>query len=130
MDEFINSIPSFWQGVLASLVAATIFAIVVALLRSWFSGYRHWQDRGKKEKEALKKEYTEGNDLQKTHASLKLIFNTLRWLFIGNILWIAPEAIGPFIYFDAIYLLKFASLVCFAIGLRWVSFFIDAVKSK
>jgi len=130
MNEFINSIPSFWQGVLASLVAAAIFTIAIALSRTWFSGYRDWMDRGKKKKEELTKEYAEGNDLQKIHASLKLVFNTLKWLFIGNILWIAPEAIGPFLYFQPIYLLKIASLVCFAIGLRWVSFFVGVMQVK
>ncbi len=127
----LANIPEFWQGVLASLVAAVIFAITVALLRFVSTGANDWFTRRKAQREMLKQALVKGNDLLKTHAAMRLIFHTLKWLFIGNMLWILPEAAEatfPYIFSRSIFIFKFGSLVCFFLGMRWISFYASLSK--
>ena len=99
MSALLNSVPPFWEGVLASLVAALIFAILVALLRIFSGTARNWSDQKLEAKRKLIHKLKEGNDLDKSQASLTIIFHVLKWLFLGNLLWMISDSvlIGYFI---------------------------------
>jgi len=125
----MDQIPQFWQGVVASLMAAIIFAIIASLLRFSFSSIQRLSHETNNKKERLKR-LLSGNDLDKPRAVIILILHMLRWLFIGNMLWILSGSVEYFLWGLGIeivqfikFFLTFTSIMCFYLGLRWVVFF-------
>lgn len=129
MNNYFNTIPEFWQGVFASIVATIICAIIVGTARIWWSSYNDWIIQRQKIKENFKNELTKGNDIQKIDAGIKSIFEIIKWLFIGNMFWVIPEVIVPFVVFPISYLLKLISVISFSYGLWWIYYFITIKKS-
>ena len=124
MNSYIDSIPSFWQGVIASIVATVLIAVAVGAFKIWSGSYNSWRDGLKVKYARLRADYEKGNDLTKIHMSVSVIFNVLKWLLLGNLLWVAPGFAAPFldIYLVTI-VFHFFSVVAFCVGLWWVYFF-------
>jgi hypothetical protein len=128
MNDYLENLPDFWQGVLASITAGILLAIAVAAGRASSGSVRTWF-RGRRERlSRLRGMLQQGNDLTKTHASLILIFNTLKWILLGNILWVAPDALDVLGLYPVFIICQMASLICFCLGLRWVSFFVSEMR--
>lgn len=130
INQFISQIPEFWSGVIASIVGGIFLTIFYYLLRISFASSKQ-----REEKNALFKADIEnkmkGNDLDKSHAALHLIFQTLKWLFLGNLLWIASEFSQLFRYFGeevtmvVFFAFKISALLCFLTGVQWVYFYVN-----
>lgn len=126
MTEIWKTIPQFWQGVITSVVATILCAIAVYLFRTFSTQTRDALKRRheKREKVMSKLEYQMASPdaTARSDANQYFTFSVLRYLFLGNILWILPEAIDViFPYFGPyLYLVRAIGLVCFALGLRWI----------
>ena len=126
MTEIWATIPQFWKGVVTSIVATILCAIAVFLFRAFSTQTRDALKRRRENREKLisKLEYQMASPdaAARSDANQYFTFKVLQYLFLGNILWVLPEAIDVvFPYFEPyLYIVKAVGLVCFALGLRWI----------
>jgi uncharacterized membrane protein len=125
-------IDPFWQGVIASVVGGAILIFLGFLLKFLSATFTSWTKEKEKSKAALARALTSGNDLEKSHAGMRVIFHVLKWLFIANALWMFPETFGPFLNYALFFLvelpMKVGALLSFILGMRWIAFYAANAK--
>ena len=134
MIKNFEDLPQFWQGVVTSIVAAIIFSISVYLLRLVSRQSREWfqtrSQRRKRQIDQLRTHLDSSDSAQRNEAYLFLTFSTLKYLFIGNILWVLPEALSIFGLWPVMFAMKVASSIFFILGLRWIFLYYTIRPSK
>lgn len=134
MTEVWDNIPQFWKGVLSSIVAAIICGIAVYLFRVFFRQGTDWfrtkNENRQRQIDQLRIHLNSTKATERMEAYLFFTFNTLKYLFLGNILWVLPEAVDAIGWSQPLYFLKAASLYCFFLGLRWVYFYYELRPSS
>lgn len=126
MGDIIKNLSEFWQGFLASLSAGLILTILLFVLRIFSKQIRESSRVRKAKLRDLKKQITADPPSERTEAAMIFIFHVLKYLFLGNITWVLPEAINAIFGFYPAYLLKFLSLLFFLLGLKWIYFYYSA----
>jgi len=126
MTDFFEKLPGFWQGVVSSFIAGISLLILGVLLRIFLKQFRESSRIRKARVEELRQQLVSDNASERMEASMQFTFKTLYYLFLGNILWVAPEAVGVALPFRPLYLLKSISLVMFWFGLRWIYHYFSA----
>jgi hypothetical protein len=139
INQFLEQLPCFWQGVLASITAAIILAIFTYVWKVLPKPTRGGAIRRKAELKRLEEKLRSGQAYERTEAIAVYTFNTLKFLFLGNLFWVLPEAIEPYIYIRTnenilfviigLYSIKFISLALFFWGLVWISRFTSVVAA-
>ena len=123
MAEFWNSLPAFYRGLATSIIGGIILAIIFFILRIFGNSVRLKKEARTVRIQRIERKLRSTTPAERTEASMSLIFNTLKYLFVGLILWILPEAINPLIHFEPIYMVRLVSLICFMLGLKWIYFY-------
>jgi len=125
--QALSDIPDFWQGVLASLVAAAILGLIGFVFKI---SSKQVQRRNQKTREyvnQLEQKLSGKDPSERTEAAVTFIFHALKNFFIGNIFWVLPEALDAFLWgFPPVFAIKFVSLAFFFLGLTWIYRYIRA----
>jgi len=120
MDNLIEQIPVFWQGVLASIIAGIILTILGYMFSISANQWRKNSSLNKDLRRVVANKLQSSGMIPRIDGSIYCLFQTIKYLFFGNILWVLPEAI--YLGFVGIFV-KLTSLIFFIIGLRWIYFY-------
>lgn len=131
MNELFNNYSPFWQGVFATIITTILLTGLGFFVKLLFKQLSQSSFDRKTKFKQLKMQIVSENPIDRSEASYLFIFDILKYLFLGNILWVAPESIYNIIPFKPIFLLKLLSLVFFIFGIRSILIFTSEIsKSK
>jgi hypothetical protein len=118
MNTLIEKLPVFWQGVLASIIAAIIIGIVLKLASFFVSSVKESKQDKRRRMDELKEKVLSPDSVSRVEGYFLFLFRLLQYLFIANILWAISPVLQfePFLFFLAI----IGSLLFFYLGLRWI----------
>jgi len=124
MADWFSNIPEFWRGVVTSVFGGMLLAIGGLFIRIAFRQVRESSRIRKAKLEEIKSQLISTNPNERSEASIVVLINIFKNLFMGNIWWILPSLIplGGLL----LDLLKVVSLVYFWLGLRWIYHFYSA----
>ncbi len=119
MDGLWLRIPEFWKGVLASITGALILMGVGFALRIVSSSAREWMRNRRFAIQAIREQLVAQNGETRIEANLQILFNVLKWLILGGLFWVIPDAIYFLFRIEVFFLAKILSAVSIVIALRW-----------
>jgi hypothetical protein len=120
MMDVINSLPPFWQGVLSSIVAALVLAVLGFVLRIVFSSIREWVSTRRGSLEILRQQLSSAMPAVRGEATIRVLFSVAQWLIISAILYTLSSVLSFSGYRFVDLTLKLASLGSLVIGLWWL----------
>jgi hypothetical protein len=121
MMTFVDSLSNFWQGVLASIVAALILALAGLIIRISFASVREWLANRWGAIAALRQQLASEYPNVRSEATLQILFSSAKWLVLAALLYAASSVgiPGPF-WPVAQLVLKVLSLACLVASLWWI----------
>ncbi len=120
MQDTWTQIPEFWKGVLSSITAALILTGVGLAFRIVFSSVREWFRGRRFAMQALREQLVAQNATTRLEVNLQILFNVLKWLVLGGLFWVIPDAINFLFPIEIIFLARILSAASIVIALQWV----------
>lgn len=119
MNDLWATIPQFWKGVLSSITGALILTGLAFALRIASSSVREWMRNRRFAIQAIREQLVAQNVGTRIEANLQILFNVLKWLILGGLFWVIPDAIYFLFRIDLVFLARVFSAVSIVIALRW-----------
>jgi hypothetical protein len=118
---FVDSLPNFWQGVLASIVAALIVTVAGFVVRISFASVREWISGRRGAIAVLRQQLSSEHPTIRSEATLQILFSAAKWLVLAALLFAASSVVLPGSTWQiAQLLLKVCSLSCLVASLWWI----------
>ncbi|MBT3044964.1 MAG: hypothetical protein KME67_19060 [Candidatus Thiodiazotropha sp. (ex Codakia orbicularis)] len=121
MNDLIEQIPVFWQGVLASIVAGMILTILGYIFSTSIKQWRKNLSSHKNLKRIIANKLQSNGMIPRLDGSIFCLFQTVKYLFFANIFWVLPETV--YMFGELTILIKLLSLFFFVMGLKWIYFY-------
>src|SRR5450759_1581900 len=95
MMTFVDSLSNFWQGVLASIVAALILALAGLIIRISFASVREWLANRRGAIAALRQQLSSEYPTVRSEATLQILFSAAKWLVLAALLYAGSSVAIP-----------------------------------
>lgn len=118
VSNIISGNPTFWQGVLASMLATILIAIFLKLYSLLSSRARDNKLKEAEQLLALQAKMRSSDSIIRVEGYFVALFTLLKYLFIASIFWIS-SSLSPVLFLRTIF--GFVSLIVFYFGLRWLA---------
>jgi hypothetical protein len=125
----IDSLPGFWQGVLASILAGLILTVAAFVFRIAFASVREWMAHRRGAVAVLRQQLSSDHPTIRSEATLQVLFGAAKWLIIAAILYAFSSTTVPAMPSLAIALFRILSLACLVASLWWLFQYQQPAKS-
>jgi hypothetical protein len=122
MQSQFASIPQFWQGVFASILATVIVGVSVKLYQRQRAQQQQSNEAYKQLVSAVQAKLTSPDPLSRIEGYLVALFSLMSYLFLGNLVWLLASLLASVLsaFWPIAVMLYAISLVMFAVGLNWI----------
>lgn len=128
---FVDSLSNFWQGVLASIVAALILAIAGLIVRISIASVREWVSGRWAAIAVLRQQLSSEHPTIRSEATLQILFSAAKWLVLAALLFAASTFRFQSVLGQSFQLLLWvSSLACLVASLWWIYQYQRPAQSK
>ena len=128
MTEFWESIPTFWKGVLSSIVAALILTMAGLILRIVIPSIQEWITNRRAGVNLIRQQLVSSDSRERYEANQQILFNVLKWIVLSALLWIASDLLLFFIEAFLFITLRTIAIIFLIFGLWWITIYQNLVS--
>lgn len=118
MNDIINKIPQFWQGVIGSILATILILIFTKVFGLFSNEIKESKKQRAKKLEELKEKILSQDSVSRVEGYFQILFTILKYLFVANISWVVSGIFSFDVLTYSLFII--ICLLCFYLGLRQI----------